>query len=225
MKRLLRTVLGLIVLSIIILTRTSKLVLKTEAAPPPVVQATLSIYSDGTPIFDSTTFTPPSTNNGNDAAANNGVVRTNDDIQYQVEVNLNGEDANNTRFTLTLDNHQVFNQLPAVCLTSGVTPVSAITNLGHTLECNLGIKTQGTTSVVRPTAKVLGSTLNNTTVTADVSATADGANTALPSQVTTLVTAAPRFDLQKTIVQSDYTSYTNSGVPGFKFRIIEWNKY
>jgi len=86
-----------------------------------------------------------------------GVTRT-------AEFHLNTNDANdpfandpvtNVRATLTATNG-AFSNIPAVCKTTGVTPVSAISANGTQLLCNLGAITEGTASVIQAPIKSNG---------------------------------------------------------------------
>ncbi|MFS0715347.1 SpaA isopeptide-forming pilin-related protein [Microbacterium sp. 2P01SA-2] len=53
----------------------------------------------------------------------------------------------NVTITFTAQ-HAIFTELPSVCLTSGVTPVSSIQNNGATLVCNLGTRDLGTAELL-----------------------------------------------------------------------------
>ena len=92
-------------------------------------------------------------------------VATSGDVVTGVwRVNINddaaapsNEPVDNVTFSVTLDNG-VFGELPDACLTDGVDPVSAISEDGATLTCNLGTKDQGTAVVVQTPIEVDGPT-------------------------------------------------------------------
>lgn len=70
-------------------------------------------------------------------------VNTND-----VDDPFSNEPVDNVRATLTVGNG-VFTSIPAVCKTSGVTPVSEISADGITLLCNVGTVKEGTATVIQ----------------------------------------------------------------------------
>ncbi|GAA0724753.1 DUF7507 domain-containing protein [Dokdonella soli] len=74
---------------------------------------------------------------------------------------------NNVRLTLTATN-AVFASIPAVCKTTGVTPVSSISPNGSTLVCNLGTINEGTATVVQAPVRVSGQNGGNLSVSGTV---------------------------------------------------------
>lgn len=116
----------------------------------------------------------------------------------------------NVRFTLTATNG-AFSNIPAVCKTRNVTPVSAISANGTQLLCNLGTINEGTATVlqapVRPNGAV-GSVLSlSGTVTSDsaVAPTSPSAPPGLPitgSHGMDLVLSAPNQNYQQTTIAS-----------------------
>ncbi|WP_170028582.1 DUF11 domain-containing protein [Diaminobutyricimonas aerilata] len=95
------------------------------------------------------------------------------------------EPVDNVRATLTAGNAR-FTSIPAVCKTSGVTPVSSISADGATLLCNLGTLTSGSANIFQTPMRVTGSNGGNVTVSGTVisdsaaAASAPAAPTPLP---------------------------------------------
>jgi fimbrial isopeptide formation D2 family protein/uncharacterized repeat protein (TIGR01451 family) len=117
---------------------------------------------------------------------------------------------NNVRVTLVATNG-VFSSIPAVCKTTGVTPVSAISSNGSTLLCNLGTITEGTASVVQAPVRATGPVGSNLsvsgTVTSDSAAATAGpaATSGLPITGThgmDLVLSAPNQNYQQSTISS-----------------------
>jgi uncharacterized repeat protein (TIGR01451 family) len=92
---------------------------------------------------------------------------------------------NNVRGTFVATN-AVFNSIPAVCKTTGVTPASSISANGSTLVCNLGTITEGTASVIQAPVRANGpvgsavSVSGSATSDAAAAATAPAATPSLP---------------------------------------------
>jgi fimbrial isopeptide formation D2 family protein/uncharacterized repeat protein (TIGR01451 family) len=141
-----------------------------------------------------------------------GVTRT---AEFHISTNdaadpYTNDPVSNVRATLTATNG-TFSSIPAVCETKGVTPVSAISNGGTVLLCNLGTITEGTASVIQAPVKstgVVSSKLSvSGTVTSD-SATASAGPAATPQLPITgthgmdLVISAPNQNYQQTTVAS-----------------------
>jgi hypothetical protein len=155
----------------------------------PAVDVNVQVIETGSSPFDANSWNgngnqvvdAGETNPGNDSSATNNVVRTQDQVTYRVSVNLNGGDANNTRVTLTLNNG-TWISLPNVCLTSlpGTTtslmPISSISTDKKTLICNLGVNKQGSTISFNVVARA-NMTINDSQLTMQAIATADGGNT------------------------------------------------
>lgn len=92
------------------------------------------------------------------------VVTSGDVVTGVWRVNVNddaaapsNEPVDNVTFSVVIDNG-VFGELPDVCLTDGVDPVSAISEDGATLTCNLGTKDQGTAAVIQTPIEADGPT-------------------------------------------------------------------
>ncbi len=73
----------------------------------------------------------------------------------------------NVTFSVTLE-HGVFKEIPNVCLTTGVDPVSSISEDGTTLTCNLGTVVQGTAAVVQTPVAVDGETGDQITAVGEI---------------------------------------------------------
>lgn len=120
--------------------------------------------------------------------------------------------ADNVRATLTATNG-AFASIPAVCKTTGVTPVSAIANNGTQLLCNLGTITEGTASIVQAPVKsngVIGSNLSvSGTATSDAAVAPAGPAATSPLPITgthgmDLVISAPNQNYQQTTIASRF---------------------
>jgi uncharacterized repeat protein (TIGR01451 family) len=92
------------------------------------------------------------------------VVTSGDVVTGVWRVNVNDDAAapsndpvDNVTFSVTLENG-AFAELPDVCLTDGVDPVSTISADGTTLTCNLGTKDQGTAAVIQTPIEADGPT-------------------------------------------------------------------
>ena len=116
----------------------------------------------------------------------------------------------NVRATLTVTNG-VFASIPAVCKTTGVSPVSSITANGTVLLCNLGTITEGTASVIQAPVRATGAVASKLSVsgtaTSDSAAAAVGpvATPQLPITGThgmDLVLSAPNQNYQQTTISS-----------------------
>lgn len=116
----------------------------------------------------------------------------------------------NVRVTLVATNG-VFSSIPAICKKTGVTPVSAISDNGSTLLCNLGTVTEGTASVVQAPVRATGPVGSNLSVSG--TATSDSAAATAGPAVTAglpitgthgmdLVLSAPNQNYQQTTIGS-----------------------
>ena len=159
------------------------------------------------------------------------------------EFHLNTNDASDpfakdpvadVRATLVATN-AVFSSIPAVCKTTGVTPVSSISTNGTTLLCNLGTITEGTASVIQAVVRATGPIGSNVSVSG--TATSDSAVATTPPATTPglpitgthgmdLVLSAPNSNYQQTTISSrsggnrpsivvDYgVAMTSGSIPG-----------
>jgi len=107
-------------------------------------------------------------------------VASGDVVTAEWRVNVNddatapsNDPVDNVNFTLTIANG-TFAELPASCLTSGVTPVSSISADGHTMVCNIGTQKEGTSQVIQTAITADGDTGSQITGTGTIDgATAD----------------------------------------------------
>ncbi|MCU1528173.1 MAG: hypothetical protein JWP75_1936 [Frondihabitans sp.] len=138
-------------------------------------------------------------------------------VTAEFHVNTNDADnpavddtVDNVRATLTVTNG-VFVSIPAVCETSGVTPVSAITANGTQLLCNIGTVTEGTATVIQAPVKstgAVGSTVSvSGTVTSDSAVAPAGPAATPPLPITgshgmDLAISAPNQNYQQVLAPS-----------------------
>lgn len=94
----------------------------------------------------------------------NAVWRVNVNDDEEAPAN---EPVENVVFTATLDKG-LFQEIPDVCLTAEVDPVSAISEDGKTLTCNLGTVDQGTAVVVQTPVVVDGATGEQLTAVGEI---------------------------------------------------------
>jgi uncharacterized repeat protein (TIGR01451 family) len=139
---------------------------------------------------------------GNDTGAANDIIRSNDELTYQIQFNVNDNQSGssageNVTITQTLPAGMTWVRLPAICLTNGVTPPSSI--VGQTLTCNVGNIPAGTARTLSLVAQIDETTDGEVLVPGadSVTATADGAtpDSATPAPVT--VSSVPRVDMVK----------------------------
>lgn len=130
----------------------------------PITELALNvrIKSDGTPSWDGDSEA------GNDSGPNNGIVRVNDTVTYEVEHAVPVGSAENVSFALTFPRGMEITDMPGYCQSSGssITPVNAgepeipitaesVTELAEqTLVCNRGSIASGV-DIVDVTVKVL----------------------------------------------------------------------
>lgn len=181
-------------------------------APVPVYAAgeTLQVVlgqTDGTPEW---TGTGP----GLDAGDKNGIIRTNDNIKYSVDVNSNGGTASNTKITLKLPQGVQFDSVPGLCTGPGTkltpnpmpAPAANLTSTSwqslpqQTLVCDIGTVTSGSTRTFDLVARVRPEVPNGSKlpgITASV--TSDAVTTPVVSnRVDDLtVSARAQYDLSK----------------------------
>ncbi|MFP3513231.1 hypothetical protein SB775_27380, partial [Peribacillus sp. SIMBA_075] len=101
-------------------------------------------------------------------------VKSGDVVTAEWRVNVNDNAAapandpvDNVNFTLTIVNG-TFEELPASCLTTGVTPVSSISADKQTMVCNLGTKDEGTSHVIQTPIRADGATGSQITGTGTI---------------------------------------------------------
>ena len=100
----------------------------------------------------------------------------------------------NVRATLTIVNG-VFTSIPAVCKTTGVTPVSSISSNGATLICNVGTVKEGTATVIQAPIRVSGQSGGNLSASGTVTSDSAAAPTAPASPPTLPITYTHGMDL------------------------------
>ncbi len=150
--------------------------------------STLSVQ-DGTPSFDS------SSGPGLDTDNSNGIVRTQDQIQYSWNYSINGPfPANNVTITLdSLPQGARWDSLPLECTGPG----SAISNNGRDLSCNLGNFVNNISQNFIATAQVEGTLANGDQIQTRATISGDLSNAFSSSTSTTTVSALPRYDMRK----------------------------
>ncbi len=169
------------------------------------LETVLSVL-DGTPGFDATDGP------GLDSGQANGIVRTNDNLTYQVEISVNDAPGTNVTFTLPLPQGVELSAVPPYCQTgSSLTPstlpgpavpatLSSWTTLPiQTLVCNVGDRTAFSTFTYPVVAKARAEVPNGTNLDpATASSTSDDVPTAAVSNpVNTQVSARAQFDISK----------------------------
>ncbi len=161
---------------------------------------------DGTPTFDA------SDGPGLDSGPNNGIVRTNDNITYQVEVSVNDAPGSDVTFTLPLPRGVELGAIPPYCVTgSSLTPatlpgpvlpitMTSWTSLPtQTLVCNIGPRTAFSTFTYPVVAKVRSEVPNGTDLDPTIASvvSADVVTPAVSAPLSTRVSARAQFDLSK----------------------------
>lgn len=128
----------------------------------PSLAMQVRIASDGTPGWDG------NSDAGNDSGPNNGIVRVNDTVTYEVEYVVSNNDAANLTWSITFPKGMEITQIPGYCQATGssLVPVDAgtpaipltadsIDELSEqTLTCNMGNRSVATDKVF-VTTKVL----------------------------------------------------------------------
>lgn len=180
----------------------------------PDLSIAISIISDGTAAWDAATFDPATGQNaGDDAGANNGVVRVNDTVRYQLQYSSAGTVAENATFTLRFPKGMVLEAgMPPYCdpATSSLTPSTIASPVPmtatsidalpeQTLVCNVGTLEAGT-AFEQLDVKVLNATHNNTVLPVlEASLTADGVDQPVhaPTLPEVVATARLKWDISK----------------------------
>ncbi len=150
--------------------------------------STLNVQ-DGTPSFDN------SSGPGLDTGDRNGIIRTQDQIQYSWNYSINGPfPANNVTITLdSLPPGVSWESLPLECTGPG----SAITNNGRELTCNIGNFVNNISQNFIATAQVGGTPANNSQIQTRATISGDLSTSFSSSISTTTVSALPQYDLRK----------------------------
>ena len=160
---------------------------------------TISVFKDGTVPFDSTTYTPPTTNAGKDASATNWVVRIVDNMLYKWEISCNDADCANVTITFVLDPGAVqpkqrWTNVPTDCLTW------SISSDKQTLMCTVWNMHEWQNLIIYPQAIVTQNNRNGDLVRARISTSSPTASSPAPVlSPTTMTTAGFGVDLVKTL--------------------------
>lgn len=171
------------------------------SAAAPVIDVAVSVVKDGGGNFTG------SDGPGLDSSATNGVVRTNDTVQYKVDVNVIGGTATNETFTVNAPPNTEWLQLPNECTGAG----SKID--GAKLICNLGSLTNKTQSVP-VMLRVTGKAKNGDTIPVSATVSADNAPSKTAAAKPVTVSAAPKLDLSKK--DGGFTQSVATGKDGSK---------
>ncbi len=178
---------------------------------------------------------------GHDAGDANGIVRTNDNLTYNVEIRVEDAASTNTTFTAALPRGVEMAQVPPYCTGPGSTltpallgaPVVPVTATSwtalpqQTLVCNVGDRTPNSTLTYPVVAKVRPEVPNGTVLQLDSvrATTTDVTTPAESGPVEATVSARAQFDLSKNAMASvENTGYMFNGgigscpVPGFPSR-------
>lgn len=184
-----------------------------QAASEPSYAVSIT-QKTGTPGFD------PDDTPGHDSNDSNDVIRTNDLIDYKVEIRYentdDAADSHNTTFTVDLPRGTQLKTVPPYCTTgSSLTPatipappvpltVTSWTTLpSQRLVCNLGTRVSGSTRSYPLTVRVLSWVPDGTSltpVTPSVVSDEDATPTVSSNSVQATVSAAPNWDLSKNSV-------------------------
>jgi uncharacterized repeat protein (TIGR01451 family) len=101
-------------------------------------------------------------------------VSTGDVVTGVWRINVNDDQpapandpVDNVNFSITLENG-LFDTIPSICLTTGVTPASSISADGKTLVCNVGTKNEGTAVIVQAPLQADGPTGSKLTASGSI---------------------------------------------------------
>ncbi|KQQ65367.1 hypothetical protein ASF63_15640 [Microbacterium sp. Leaf320] len=181
---------------------------RATITPFAVTAPTLSVVADGTAVFDA------DDEPGNDSGATNGIVRTNDTVQYRLEYDYDGP-TTNPYLTSTLPAGMEWLAAPPQCTGPGTVPNStgvydSVTGAPggdrRVLICQRDSTTSPGTESISPVAKVTTASLHGDVkdVTFDLG-DADGTPVTTTNTVSTTVSAGAFYDLEK-----NFTSFTST---------------
>lgn len=182
----------------------------------PDISMTMRIASDGTPSWDADSAA------GNDSGPNNGVVRVNDTVTYEVEYAVSNSPATNLTWSATFPKGMEITQLPGYCQATGssISPATAgtptipltatsIDQLSEqTITCNMGDRSVATDKVF-VTLKVLNVAHQGQDLPVlAASVTADGVTEPVPASAplpTVAASARLMWDISKngTVLTAD----------------------
>ena len=171
------------------------------AAPTPeaVVGLAVEVAADGRGPFT------PEDGPGADRGPANGVVRTRDAVTYRVTVSAGDGTAHHERFVLDAPTGTSWAGVPLACTGAG----SVVQ--GQRLTCDLGDVPSGHAVAVPAVLDVSGDLRDGDRIAVTGTASADDAEPTAPvTSATTVVSAAPRYNLSKAAVGSTL----RTGVPG-----------
>lgn len=160
-------------------------------APESVVGLAVEVAADGHGPFT------PGDGPGADRGPENGVVRTRDAVTYRVTVNAGDGTAHHERFVLDAPAGTSWAGVPLACTGSG----SGVE--GQRLTCDLGDVASGHAVAVPAVLDVSGDLRDGDRIAVTGTASADDAGPTAPvTSATTVVSAAPRYNLSKAVVGS-----------------------
>jgi hypothetical protein len=162
-------------------------------------------------------------NPGTDSSPNNGIVRNLDTVRFDWDIAVNGDASLNTIITQTVSSGAYWSDFPNVCKTTGVTPVSSISQDGGVLKCNVGDLDAGALYKVSAIAKIRGSNPNNTIHTSFASITSSNIAQETTTPIFRVVsTALPRVEIEKMVTWDPYTVVEDPNT-GKKGRVIKYD--
>ena len=195
----------------------------------------LQVTKSGTAPFDGDDAA------GNDSSETNKIIRTNDIIEYQIDVVSNGGTAENPVVSLTLPKGQEFRDVPAWCRAAAgstdvatptpaigepATPITADTWKSlpkQTLTCHIPNLANSATQFLTVPVWQRSEVPNGTKLeTAVASIKSDAVTTPVTSQqdVSLTVSSAPKWDLRKNGIGTQ----ENSGYSYGNFKACSWDE-
>ncbi|QIM19110.1 hypothetical protein G7066_12030 [Leucobacter coleopterorum] len=181
-----------------------------------ITQPQLTVVSDGTAVFDA------NDDPGNDSGANNGIVRTNDTVQYRLEFDYDGPTTEPYAIS-TLPAGMEWLAAPPQCNGTGATPnptglydstTGAPGGDRRVLICQKPTATEPGTESISPVAKVTTESINGQVKTVLFAlGDADGSPLVASNEVSTTVSAGAFYDLRKNSTGFFATTGPN-GEPG-----------
>ncbi len=167
----------------------------------------LAVTRDGNGPFT------PSDGPGGDTGPTNGVVRTLDAVTYRVTVSSQDGPSHGTRFTVSAPAGTRWDAVPALCTGPG----SALA--GSELTCDLGTVPEGEVKAVPVVLDVSDELRNGDRIAVHASVVADGTDGPTKDAPEVTVSAAPRYDLSKSLVASQIRTDVAGpdGRPGLQF--------
>lgn len=195
--RLFRKSLASVVLAALTLTFVTP---AAQAASGPLAGVSLDQVT-GTAPFDADD-TP-----GKDSAANNDVVRTNDNVTYRTEITVGTKKAPGTHLYVYLPKGEQITQLPPYCLDGSTIspqlgdPAKVLTNTSwtalkaQTVDCYLGDLPAASSQIFSITSKVRPEVPDNTRLSAVTAKVTSGANSLTANSVSHRVSAKATYDV------------------------------